>query len=346
MAYEPIPSKAEDSTHVDGDLGIPFLGVRRDADTSPVSADGDYHSLIFNNIGRAKVSVLPAATAITTGTLASSTATVSADVSHESYAIIMITGTFTGFNGTFEASIDGGTTYFGIQVSRSTTGVIDTVTGVLGAAPAYAWRVNANGYTNIRLRATALTTGSVSVSISFGAFAVDNVPSVALQSSTNTIGAISSIGTSVVPGVGATNLGKAEDAAHASGDTGVQMLAVRNDGGATALTSANGDYSPVAVSPDGSQHVVQKAATAAVTSPSTSTTSATLLAANVARKGATIYNDSAAVLYVKFGATASSTSFTVPLAANAYYEVPGGYTGIIDGILVSGTGAGRVTELT
>lgn len=47
--------------------------------------------------------------------------------------------------------------------------------------------------------------------------------------------------TSVIPGTGATNLGKAEDAVHASGDVGVMSLAVRNDAG-TAL-SADGDYS-------------------------------------------------------------------------------------------------------
>ncbi len=53
--------------------------------------------------------------------------------------------------------------------------------------------------------------------------------------------------TSVIPGTGATNLGKAEDAPHTSGDVGVEMLAVRNDGAATSLTNTDGDYSPVAV---------------------------------------------------------------------------------------------------
>lgn len=46
---------AEDSAHTSGDIGAFVLGVRRDADTSPVSADGDYHSLIFNDTGRLKV---------------------------------------------------------------------------------------------------------------------------------------------------------------------------------------------------------------------------------------------------------------------------------------------------
>jgi hypothetical protein len=57
--------------------------------------------------------------------------------------------------------------------------------------------------------------------------------------------------TSVVPGTGATNLGKAEDAAHSSGDTGVMSLAVRNDDVA-ALGGADGDYAPLQVNAAGS----------------------------------------------------------------------------------------------
>jgi len=64
-----------------------------------------------------------------------------------------------------------------------------------------------------------------------------------------------SVGTSVTPGTGATDLGKAEDAPFASGDTGVAMWAVRNDAAATALTSANADYSPIAVDSYGRQFV-------------------------------------------------------------------------------------------
>lgn len=46
---------AEDAPHTSGDMGIQILGVRRDADTSPVSADGDYHALQFGPTGRLKV---------------------------------------------------------------------------------------------------------------------------------------------------------------------------------------------------------------------------------------------------------------------------------------------------
>jgi hypothetical protein len=50
--------------------------------------------------------------------------------------------------------------------------------------------------------------------------------------------------TSVVPGTGATSLGKAEDAVHASGDTGVQMLGVANEAGSN-LSGTDGDYTPL-----------------------------------------------------------------------------------------------------
>lgn len=59
--------------------------------------------------------------------------------------------------------------------------------------------------------------------------------------------------TSVIPGVGATNLGKAEDAVHATGDVGVMGLAVRNDAG-TPL-AADGDYIPLMVNASGALYV-------------------------------------------------------------------------------------------
>jgi hypothetical protein len=52
---------------------------------------------------------------------------------------------------------------------------------------------------------------------------------------------------SVVPGTTATALGKAEDAAHTDGDTGVLLLGVRGYTGA----GSDGDYSAVAVAADG-----------------------------------------------------------------------------------------------
>jgi hypothetical protein len=70
-----------------------------------------------------------------------------------------------------------------------------------------------------------------------------------------------------------------------------------------------------------------------------------LLAANADRLGATIFNDSSAILYVRLGTTASTSNFTVKMVADAYYEVPFNYTGRIDGIWASATGNARITEL-
>lgn len=56
--------------------------------------------------------------------------------------------------------------------------------------------------------------------------------------------------TSIVPGTGATNLGKAEDAGHNDGDTGVMALGVRQNV-ATSLSGANADYTPLIVDSNG-----------------------------------------------------------------------------------------------
>ena len=56
--------------------------------------------------------------------------------------------------------------------------------------------------------------------------------------------------TSIIPGSGATNLGKAEDAIHASGDVGVMMLGVRRAAD-TPTSGSDGDYEPLKLSADG-----------------------------------------------------------------------------------------------
>lgn len=78
-----------------------------------------------------------------------------------------------------------------------------------------------------------------------------------------------------------------------------------------------------------------------------SASAVTILAANTARYGAAIFNDSSAILYLILSAsTPTSSVYTVQMAPNAYYEVPYGYTGIIKGIWASATGSARVTEFT
>jgi hypothetical protein len=60
------------------------------------------------------------------------------------------------------------------------------------------------------------------------------------------------------PGVAATSLGKAEDAAHTSGDVGVMALAVRNDNASSTVTNTNTDYSQLSVDLTGAIFVSSK----------------------------------------------------------------------------------------
>jgi hypothetical protein len=60
--------------------------------------------------------------------------------------------------------------------------------------------------------------------------------------------------TRVIPGTGATELGKAEDAPHTSGDVGVMALGIRNDSG-SALAGTTGDYIPFSMTSNGAARV-------------------------------------------------------------------------------------------
>lgn len=89
------------------------------------------------------------------------------------------------------------------------------------------------------------------------------------------------------------------------------------------------------------------ASSATVTQVASSASSVTLQASNASRKGLTIYNDSTQALYVKFGTTASATSFTVKIPADGYYEMPVApvYTGRVDAIWAAANGNAYVTEM-
>lgn len=133
----------------------------------------------------------------------------------------------------------------------------------------------------------------------------------------------------IIPGTAATRLGKAEDAAHVSGDTGVFMLALRTD---TAASSAGttGDYA--ALNTDSLGHLwaregfaagaedntngvfamVRKAisvsthAPTSVQSNSFTTTNAKAAAGNV--YGFTVINTSGGDRYLQFHNTATTPS--------------------------------------
>lgn len=94
------------------------------------------------------------------------------------------------------------------------------------------------------------------------------------------------------------------------------------------------------------RQTIANAATPTSANVAASITNVTLLASSATRMGAAFYNDSSSAMYLKLGATSSTTSFTVKLVAGAYYEIPGPhiYSGIVDGIWDTATGTCRVTS--
>lgn len=85
--------------------------------------------------------------------------------------------------------------------------------------------------------------------------------------------------------------------------------------------------------------------TATLTNVASSATNVNLFAAAARALGRAVYNDSTAVLYLKFGSTASNASYTVQIAAGGYYEFPQPvYSGPVDGIWASANGNARLTS--
>ncbi len=82
-------------------------------------------------------------------------------------------------------------------------------------------------------------------------------------------------------------------------------------------------------------------------SVASSTGAVDLLADNTGRKGATIFNDSTAILYILLGtATPTSSIYSLQVASNGYYELPFGYLGRVRGLWASQNGNARITELS
>lgn len=122
---------------------------------------------------------------------------------------------------------------------------------------------------------------------------------------------------SVVPGTGATNLGKAEDAAHTTGDVGVMALAVRKDT-AAASSGTTGDYEPLSTDATGRLWIV-----GAAVEDAAETAGGTLLMAGSVRRdtaassagttgdNATINTDSVGALWTRStGELADDAAFT------------------------------------
>lgn len=174
-------TRAEDSPHTSGDLGVPMLGIRRDADTFTAD-DGDYTLLKMDEEGRLKVAVKPATYQLVQGDISAVGGTVAINTSRVSNIMLqLVTATaFAGHNVTFEGSLnstDGvNGTWFGVQAVRSNANTIDLATGALSAVPGYGWECSVNGLNWFRVRATAHTSGVATWIIQPAPYATEPIP--------------------------------------------------------------------------------------------------------------------------------------------------------------------------
>jgi hypothetical protein len=200
----------EDTAHVSGDKLTMAGAVRRDVATSGVSADGDR-------------------------------ATVNVDANGLLWTVVgaaLPTGSNTiGNIGTIATSITPGTAAANLGKAEDavhTTGDVGVMALAVQRNTAASGAADGD-YATLNVNST-------------GRLYVDASVTVALPAGTNNIGDVDVL--TVITGTGATNLGKAEDAVHANGDTGVAVWAVRRNT-ATSGTSADGDYASLNVDTNG-----------------------------------------------------------------------------------------------
>jgi hypothetical protein len=96
----------------------------------------------------------------------------------------------------------------------------------------------------------------------------------------------------------------------------------------------------------GTVDVAAPSSATVVTVPASATV-VTIAAANAARVGLLVINNSTSTstLYLKFGAGASVSSWSVSIEPGGYWEMPRRYyTGIVTGVWSNATGDAHVTE--
>lgn len=119
-------------------------------------------SLVPQSIGAAYTptngSITSAASTVTTGNIA-----LAGNVT------VFIFGTYAGVNVTFEVSPDN-TNWFAWPMQREQSSNVETSTGVLASNGSFAWTTDAPGFSFLRVRATAWTSGTASVVINPGSY--------------------------------------------------------------------------------------------------------------------------------------------------------------------------------
>jgi hypothetical protein len=219
-----------------------------------------------------------------------------------------------------------------VTLANDSTGIIATVGAVTSITNALPAGTNAIG----KLAANSgVDIGDVDItSIAAGDNNIGNVdivtmPNVTLAAGTNTNEVVGDA---------------AEDAALAGNPVRTGIRASR---AVPTSMSADGDVVTPWADREGRQVTKQQCGTGTTSAVADSATSVTVLAANTQRLGAVVVNDSDQILYLKAGATATTSDYTYKVLPGGTVEIPFGYSGVLDGIwAANSTGSARVTEFT
>jgi hypothetical protein len=147
------------------------------------------------------------------------------------------------YNSTFPTFTDGQRGDLQIGSRGSTRIEITDPNGISGAVVGSPADSSSNASTGLFTQARNMTYNGTSWDMARSGNGAVGVGVQRITLANDSTGNIATIGTSIVPGTAATHLGKAEDAAHTSGDTGVMALTVRADT-AAATAGTTGDYQP------------------------------------------------------------------------------------------------------
>lgn len=285
-----------------------------DAQTQRVVIAGNQPTIPTSTTDIAVSGTITTQNLVPAGTATANSAVLTGDLNSIGTCMVQVTGTYTGAL-SLQITIDnttwvtvGGTPFINMNTGAFSATITSGTEGI--------FQFDVAGARQARITALAAVTGTVTASIraSRGSGVV-------------------SVDSAVVLGAGSATIG----ALTANQSTSMDQVA--------GVTTAVG----LGTTSTGTQRVVMATgATPTTANVSASITNVTVLAASVTRAGAVFYNDSTSVAYLKFGATASATSFTVLLQPQAYYELPGPviYNGIIDCIWASASGSMRVTSWT
>ena len=251
--------KARDSALGATDTGVMALAVRDDTLTTLTPADGDYVPLRVSSTGQLHVTGAGGGTEYTEDVATANPQVGSAIMVERDDALTTVTpveADWIGLRGTAEGAL--WTQDFNSDAMLTALQLIDDTVYIDDAD----WSDNTSKHLLVggvyQSSPHTVTDGDVSP------FGVDVNGNIVLGTSAKAIGKLVAnsgvdIGdvdvTSIVPGVAATNLGKAEDAAHSSGDVGVAAMTVRANT-ATSLSGSDNDYQPLITDTNGRLHVI------------------------------------------------------------------------------------------